>query len=76
MGCEALEYEPNDVEFLEVVGNFVDNSVILPSPLMKSRAKRMGMLYNAPHFLTMPVDEISELIDVCFSNPEDDEDFF
>mgnify|MGYP005851098549 CR=1 FL=1 len=72
MGCESLECKPIKSEFVSIVGKFTENYVILPSPILKTKANRINGLPIAPYFLTMPADELSELLDACFDGFDDE----
>ncbi len=72
MGCESLEAVPKKHEFVSIVEKLTENYIILPSPLFKSRSGRLGSIPVAPYFLTMPADELSELLDASFDTFEDD----
>ncbi len=71
MGCECLEVVPRKNEFVSVVEKLTENYVILPSPLFKSRSGCLGTIQIAPYFLTMPADELSELLDASFDTFDD-----
>jgi len=71
MTGELLEFKPEKNELFSLVEKFMDNYIILPSPTMKMYAKRVGRVYLSPYFLTMPANELSELLDASFDTFSD-----
>ena len=71
-GCETLEYDSSAREFYQIVQTFNQNMILLPSPLQLKQTKFNSLegVFPVDHFLTLPLDEISELLDVCFGSSD------
>ncbi len=67
MTCEELGYKIVDQEFLNSFKKITEAQVFCPSKIFRSSGKRENNgVYCVPHFLTLPVHEVNELLNVSF----------
>lgn len=67
MTCEELGYEISDQEFFSSLRKITQAQVICPSKInQKAESRRTNGIYCVPHFLTLPVYEVNELINISF----------
>ncbi len=72
MTCEELGYEILDQEFLNSFRKITNAQVFCPSKIFQSAEKwENNGVYCVPHFLTLPVDEVNELLNVSFGMVDD-----
>ena len=65
--CEELGYEILDQEFLNSFRKITQAQVFCPSKIFQRDGKRENNgVYCVPHFLTLPVHEVNELLNVSF----------
>lgn len=72
MGIEPFGYEKSSSEFAQIIKRLNDNMILLPSPLQIPESKRKYGIYPISHYLTIPADEVSELLSVCYGDPDDE----
>jgi hypothetical protein len=67
MTCEELGYEILDQEFFSSFRKITQAQVFCPSKIFRNDGKRENNgVYCVPHFLTLPVHEVNELLNVSF----------
>ena len=67
MTCEELGYEILDQDFFNSFKKITEAQVFCPSKIFRNDGKREDNgVYHVPHFLTLPVHEVNELLNVSF----------
>ena len=67
MTCEELGYEIVEQEFFDSLRKITQAQVFCPSKIFKSIGNMENKgVYCVPHFLTLPVNEVNELLNVSF----------
>ncbi len=67
MTCEELGYEILDQDFYNSFKKITEAQVFCPSKIFRNDGKRENNgVYHVPHFLTFPVHEVNELLNVSF----------
>ncbi len=67
MTCEELGYEILDQEFYNSFRKITQAQVFCPSKIFRNSEKmEKNSVYCVPHFLTLPVHEVNELLNVSF----------
>ncbi|MHA1511930.1 MAG: hypothetical protein ACTSRX_09455, partial [Promethearchaeota archaeon] len=71
MTCEELGYEILDQDFFNSFRKITEAQVFCPSKIFRNSGKRENKgVYSVPHFLTLPVHEVNELLNVSFGMEE------
>jgi len=67
MTCEELGYEILEQEFFSSLRKITNSQVFCPSKIFQRVGNKENYgVYCVPHFLTLPVNEVNELLNVSF----------